>query len=79
MGAILNQTYQESGMNWDRIEGNWKQLKGSVQQQWGMLTDDQLEVAAGRCVLLSGRVQESYGISKEVTEKQLAARQVSQK
>ncbi len=66
-------------MNWDRIEGNWKQLKGSVMKQWGMLTDDQLEVAAGKSVLLSGKIQESYGISRDVIEKQLAARQVSQK
>jgi uncharacterized protein YjbJ (UPF0337 family) len=66
-------------MNWDRIEGNWKQLKGSVKQQWGMLTDDQLEIAAGKCVSLSGRIQESNGIFRDVTEKQLAARQVSQK
>ena len=35
-------------MNWDQIEGNWKQLKGNVQQQWGKLTDDQLEVIAGK-------------------------------
>ena len=34
-------------MNWDRIEGNWKQLKGSVKEQWGKLTDDQLDVIAG--------------------------------
>lgn len=66
-------------MNWDRIEGSWKQIRGVVKQQWGILTDDQLEVAAGKCVLLSGRIQESNGIFREATEKQLAARQVSQK
>ena len=35
-------------MNWDKIEGNWKQLKGKVQQKWGKLTDDQLDVIAGK-------------------------------
>ena len=60
-------------MNWDRIEGNWKQLKGHVRQQWGLLTDDQLDVIAGRRDLLQGRIQELYGISKEETEQQLTA------
>ena len=59
-------------MNWDRIEGNWKQFKGNVLQQWGKLTDDQLEMIAGRRDLLLGRIQELYGISKDDGEKQLA-------
>ena len=58
-------------MNWDRIEGNWKQFKGNARQQWGKLTDDQLDVVAGRRDLLLGRIQELYGISKDETEKQL--------
>jgi uncharacterized protein YjbJ (UPF0337 family) len=60
-------------MNWDRIEGNWKQFKGSARQQWGKLTDDQLDVVAGKRDLLLGRIQEAYGITKDETEKQLAA------
>jgi len=59
-------------MNWDRIEGNWKQFKGNALQQWGKLTDDQLDVIAGKRDLLLGRIQELYGISREETEKQLA-------
>ena len=59
-------------MNWDRIEGNWKQFKGSARQQWGKLTDDQLDVIAGKRDLLLGRIQEAYGITKDETEKQLA-------
>jgi uncharacterized protein YjbJ (UPF0337 family) len=58
-------------MNWDRIEGNWKQFKGSVRQQWGQFTDDQLDVIAGRRDLLLGRIQELYGLSKEETEAQI--------
>ena len=59
-------------MNWDRIEGNWKQFKGNVKAQWGKLTDDQLDVIAGKRDNLSGKIQETYGISKDETEKQLA-------
>ena len=60
-------------MNWDRIEGNWKQFKGNVKEQWGKLTDDQLDVIAGKRASLVGKIQESYGISKDETEKQLDA------
>lgn len=66
-------------MNWDRIEGNWKQLKGGAQQVWGNLTNDQFEVNAGRRERLSGEVQQSNGYSREVAEKLLAARQVNHK
>jgi uncharacterized protein YjbJ (UPF0337 family) len=59
-------------MNWDRIEGNWKQFKGNARQQWARLTDDQLDVIAGKRDVLLGRIQELYGISKEESEKQLA-------
>lgn len=59
-------------MNWDRIEGNWKQFKGSVKEQWGKITDDQLDVIAGKRAQLTGKIQESYGISKELAEKQVA-------
>jgi len=60
-------------MNWDRIEGNWKQFKGNVKEQWGKLTDDQLDVIAGKRGNLAGKIQETYGISKDETEKQLTA------
>ena len=59
-------------MNWDRIEGNWKQFKGDVKQQWGKLTDDQLNVIAGKRDKLAGKIQETYGITKDVAEKQLS-------
>lgn len=58
-------------MNWDRIEGNWKQLKGSVQAQWGKLTDDDLDVVEGNREKLAGRIQEQYGISREAAERQI--------
>ena len=58
-------------MNKDMIEGNWKQLKGSVQARWGKLTDDDLTVAAGNTEILRGKIQERYGIHKEEAQRQL--------
>ena len=58
-------------MNWDRIEGNWKQLTGKVKVQWGKLTDDDLDVIAGRRDQLAGKLQERYGIAKDEAEKQI--------
>jgi len=59
-------------MNWDRIEGNWKQLKGRVMQQWGHLTEDDFEVVAGRRTVLAGKLQERYGMAREEAERQVA-------
>jgi uncharacterized protein YjbJ (UPF0337 family) len=58
-------------MNWSIVEGNWKQFKGKVKMQWGQLTDDQLDVIAGRRDQLVGRLQESYGITEDEAEKQI--------
>ena len=58
-------------MNWDRIEGNWKQITGKAKVQWGKLTDDDLDVIAGRKDQLSGKLQERYGIAKDEAEKQI--------
>jgi uncharacterized protein YjbJ (UPF0337 family) len=69
-GRAFNFTRSQK-MNWDRIEGNWKQLKGKAKLQWGKLTDDQLDVIAGKRDQLAGKIQEEYGISKDETDKQL--------
>ena len=58
-------------MNWDRMKGNWRQLKGRVHQQWSRLTDDDLEAISGQREVLSGRIQETYGISKDEAERQI--------
>ena len=58
-------------MNWDRIEGNWKQVRGKVQQQWGKLTEDDLTRIEGRRVELVGKIQERYGIGRDEAEKQV--------
>lgn len=56
-------------MNWDQTEGKWKQLKGSVKEHWGKLTDDDLTVIAGNRDKLIGKVQERYGIAKEEAQR----------
>jgi uncharacterized protein YjbJ (UPF0337 family) len=58
-------------MDWNRVEGNWKQLKGRAKQQWGKLTDDDLTAANGRREELAGKVQERYGIAKDAAHKQV--------
>lgn len=58
-------------MNDDRIAGNWKQFKGMVKEQWGKLTDDDLDVIAGRREQLLGHIQERHGVSKEVAHVQV--------
>lgn len=60
-------------MNRDILEGNWKQLRGHVQRQWGKLTNDNLDVIAGKRDVLAGRLQEAYGITKDEAEKQIKA------
>jgi uncharacterized protein YjbJ (UPF0337 family) len=56
-------------MNWDQMEGKWKQVKGSAKQQWGKLTDDDLEIVSGHRDKLIGKLQERYGYAKEDAQK----------
>jgi uncharacterized protein YjbJ (UPF0337 family) len=58
-------------MNWDRIEGNWKQFKGKAREQWGKLTNDHIDAVNGRREILAGKIQESYGITKDEAERQI--------
>ena len=55
-------------MNWDQVEGNWKQFKGEVQKQWGKLTGDELDQIDGNREKLEGKLQERYGHSKEAAK-----------
>lgn len=52
-------------MDWNRVEGNWKQFKGKVKEKWGNLTDDDLDRVGGRRNQLEGVIQERYGIAKD--------------
>ena len=58
-------------MNWDRIEGQWAQLKGRAREQWGKLSDDDVDVVAGKRDQLAGKIQERYGYEKEQAEREL--------
>lgn len=58
-------------MNWEQIEGNWEIFKGKVKQQWGKLTDDDLEQIEGKRTELIGRLKYRYGYAKERVEKEL--------
>ena len=57
-------------MNWDQIEGKWKQFTGSARERWGKLTDNDLEALTGQKDHLVGKIQERYGIATAEAEKQ---------
>ena len=61
----------EVEMDWNRVEGNWKQVRGKVQEKWGKLTDDDLNVINGRRDQLEGKIQERYGYHKEQIHQEL--------
>lgn len=56
-------------MNSDQLQGKWKQLKGSARQQFGKLTDDDLEMIAGSRDKLVGKLQERYGYAREEAQR----------
>lgn len=58
-------------MNEDKIKGQWKQLAGKLKAQWGKLTDDDLRIAEGNQEYLAGKIQERYGIARDVAKKQV--------
>lgn len=58
-------------MNEDRLKGNWKEFKGKIKQQWGKLTDDDIDKIDGQSEQLVGRIQKAYGKSKEEAQKEV--------
>ena len=58
-------------MNWDQIEGKWKQAVGKIKGKWGKLTDDDLQMIGGKRDQLVGKIQERYGIAKDEAERQV--------
>jgi uncharacterized protein YjbJ (UPF0337 family) len=58
-------------MDWNRIEGNWKQVKGKAREKWGKLTDDDLDKMNGLREQLEGKIQERYGIAKDKAKKEV--------
>ena len=53
------------------MEGSWKQAKGKVKEQWGKLTDDDLDAIAGKQEQLEGRLQQRYGYAKDQAAKEV--------
>jgi uncharacterized protein YjbJ (UPF0337 family) len=70
-GSEAQLTSKENTMNWQNIESGWKNYKAGAKQQWSRLSDEQLDGTMGNRDMLSSRVQQAYGISKEETERQL--------
>jgi len=58
-------------MNWDQIEGQWKDLKGTVREKWAKFTDDDVELIAGKKDRFVGKLQERYGLAKDRAELEL--------
>lgn len=58
-------------MNEDTLKGQWLQLKGKVRQQWGKLTDDDMDQIEGQSEQLVGRVQERYGVARDEAKRQV--------
>lgn len=59
-------------MNWDQVQGGWKQFKGQAQQHWSKLSGDDLDRVEGKREELIGRLQERYGVEREEAERQVA-------
>jgi uncharacterized protein YjbJ (UPF0337 family) len=60
-------------MNWDRVQGNWKQFSGKVKEKWGQLTDDDLSQINGNREQLEGKIQSRYGQAKDQVKKDVDA------
>jgi uncharacterized protein YjbJ (UPF0337 family) len=65
----LKNLLEDLSMNWDRVQGNWKQFTGKVKQQWGQLTDDDLAQINGSREQLEGKIQARYGYAKDKVKK----------
>jgi len=60
-------------MNWDHVAGRWQQLRGKIREQWGKLTDDDIDVIAGQREQLVGLLQQRYGTTRDEVERQVEA------
>ncbi len=58
-------------MNWDQVEGKWKEFKGTIREKWGKLSDDDLEQISGKKDRLVGKIQQQYGHKKEQAEEEV--------
>jgi uncharacterized protein YjbJ (UPF0337 family) len=58
-------------MDWNQVQGQWKQLKGKAKIKWGKLTDDEIDVVEGRRDELVGKIQQRYGIARDQAEREV--------
>ena len=58
-------------MNWDQVQGSWRQFKGQVKQKWGDLTDDEIDRVEGRQEELAGLIQKKYGKTREEAQREV--------
>jgi uncharacterized protein YjbJ (UPF0337 family) len=66
----MNRRFEENNMNWDQLEGKWKQFAGSARERWGKIPDNDWETISGKKDQLVGRIQVRHGVAKEEAEKQ---------
>jgi uncharacterized protein YjbJ (UPF0337 family) len=66
-------SYRRREMDWNVIEGNWKQAQGKIRQKWGKLTDDDLTRINGQREQLEGILQQRYGLAKDMVRKEVDA------
>jgi uncharacterized protein YjbJ (UPF0337 family) len=71
IGLMMSANRGVFPMDWTRVEGNWKQMRGRAKERWGKLTDDDLTVIAGRRDQLEGVIQERYGYAKERARREI--------
>lgn len=64
-------TSKGKSMNWDQVEGKWKEMTGSIKAKWGDLTDDELAEMDGNREALEGKLQAKYGKSKEEAQREV--------
>ena len=69
--SIVSLSAKEIMMDWNRVEGRWKQVSGKVKEQWGKLTDDDLTQINGNREQLEGKIQERYGKAKDDVRKEV--------
>lgn len=58
-------------MNWDQLQGKWKEFKGNVQSKWGELSDDEIDQMNGDREALEGKIQQKYGRTKEEAKREV--------
>src|SRR6476620_746031 len=68
-GPFVVKQAKEMEMDWNRVEGNWKQMKGKVKEKWGNITDDDLTAINGQRDQLEGKIQQRYGLAKDQVRK----------